>query len=211
MFEQVEVKSKIFNKVAFDKHNARMLGWAPNGMVLSVNGLKQEVYDGVVAAEDQDAALSAALQSHNVTPVMVPAHNPRLVGFPPEVQSYLEHNFKYHSPNELQQKVYEAIRSKAKEFAAVILANAPEGSERDFAMHYLKMAVMSANQAVAFNPLDYDPVKKEEVIKKYFEQQAAAKLAAEGKGAPAPEVPPEVPRVEPKREVKNIKKGQKKH
>ena len=205
MFDQVEVKSKIFNKVAFDKHNTRMLGWAPNGMILSVNGLKQEVYDGVVAAEDQDAALSAALQSHNVTPVMVPSHNPRLVGFPPEVQNYLEHNFKYHAPNELQQKVYEAIRGKAKEFAAVILANAPEGSERDFAIHYLKQAVMSANQAVALNPLDYDPVKKEEVIKKFLEQQAAAKAAAEGKKAPEA---PEAPHPEPKREVK---KGSKKH
>lgn len=207
MFDQVEVKSQIFNKVAYDKYNSRMLGWAPNGMVLSVNGIKQEIYEGAVAAEDQDAAVQAIVKSHNITPVMVPAHNPRLVGCPPEVQGYLEHHFKYHAPNELQQKVYEAIRSKAKELAAVILSNAPAGAECDFALHYLKQAVMSANQAVALNPLEFDPEKKQEVVKEYLEKQAAAKAASEGKQVNL-EFPPVEPKVEPKREVK---KSRKKH
>lgn len=185
--EQVEIKSKIFQKIAFEGERNRMLGWTADGVILSVSPVSPEEYDAVVSADDEqkDAVLSGVLRSHKMDPVLVAPYNPMLMAFPQEVQSYLEHNFKYHAPNELQQKVYEAIRAKAKELAAVIMANAPESEERKFALHYLKQAVMCTNQAVALNPLEYDLAKKKETIQKIMEARAAQE-ATKAPQAPEP-------------------------
>lgn len=46
---------------------------------------------------------------------------------------------------------YGAIRSTAKYFAEVIIANSPSGQDQSLALLYLRQAVMFANAAIALN------------------------------------------------------------
>jgi hypothetical protein len=195
VFEQVELKSQIFNKVAYDKYTSRMLGWTSNGLIFSVNSVSLQTFQEVVSSEDHEVAVRKVLETYSATPVLVPAHNPRLVGFPQEVQNYLEVQFKYHAPNDLQTKTYEAIRAKAKELAAVVLANTPEGQERELALMYLKQAIMWANQGVALNPLEFDLEKKQELLKALAEKQKAASVEAKAVAAVAPKESAPAPKV----------------
>lgn len=57
--------------------------------------------------------------------------------------------FKYHSPKGDQPQRYEIIRIAAKEFAQVIVDNAPVSSDQEVALGYLRNAVMYANSAIA--------------------------------------------------------------
>jgi hypothetical protein len=61
--------------------------------------------------------------------------------------------FKYHAPNETTVPKYAAINQAAKNFAEVILANCPPGSDRTGAINCIRMARMTANAAIALNGL----------------------------------------------------------
>ena len=66
----------------------------------------------------------------------------------------LEEAFKYHKPNEEQVKAIEAIRSKSKELAQLIVDVVPEGAEKIQAITYLRQAGMFANAGIAINAPD---------------------------------------------------------
>ena len=57
--------------------------------------------------------------------------------------------FTYHAPEGNQPAQYEAIRSKAKELAHVIVTNTPECADQTAAIRKLREAVMTANAAIA--------------------------------------------------------------
>lgn len=61
----------------------------------------------------------------------------------------IERNFSYHAPKEGQPEVYEAIRSKAKEFAYLIHELVADSREKSLAMTNLEQTVFWANAAVA--------------------------------------------------------------
>ena len=63
----------------------------------------------------------------------------------------LENNFKYHAHKEGQAEKYEALRAKAKEYAAMILELCPESRERSVALTEIETAMMWANAAIARN------------------------------------------------------------
>ncbi len=63
----------------------------------------------------------------------------------------IENNFKYHAPKEGQSEKYEALRAKAKEYAAMILELCPESRERSVALTELETAMMWANASIARN------------------------------------------------------------
>jgi len=63
----------------------------------------------------------------------------------------LENNFTYHSPKPGQPELYQALREKAKELAALILASVPESRERSVALTELETAVFWANAGIARN------------------------------------------------------------
>lgn len=63
----------------------------------------------------------------------------------------LENNFVYHAPKEGQQEKYEAIRSKAKELAQLILVACPDSRERSVALTELETAMFWANASIARN------------------------------------------------------------
>lgn len=65
----------------------------------------------------------------------------------------IENIFTYHSPKEGQPAKYEAIRSKAKELAIVILENSPACADQTAAIRKLREAVMTANAAIALEGL----------------------------------------------------------
>lgn len=64
-------------------------------------------------------------------------------------QDEIEKRFTYHSPKEDQPKRYEALRSKAKEFAGLINELVPESREKALAFTKLEQAVMWANAGIA--------------------------------------------------------------
>ena len=66
----------------------------------------------------------------------------------------LEEALKYHKPNEEQVKAIEAIRSKSKELAQLIVDVVPEGAEKIQAITYLRQAGMFANAGIAINAPD---------------------------------------------------------
>jgi hypothetical protein len=61
--------------------------------------------------------------------------------------------FKYHAPNELTIPKHAAINQAAKNFAEVVLANCPSGSDRVAAINAIRAARMTANAAIALNGL----------------------------------------------------------
>lgn len=63
----------------------------------------------------------------------------------------LENNFRYHAPKDGQTERYQAIRDKAKEFAALIVSECPPSRESSIALTELETSVMWANAAIARN------------------------------------------------------------
>ncbi len=63
----------------------------------------------------------------------------------------LDNNFTYHAPKGDQAERYEAIRSKAKELAALVLEDCPSSRERSLALTQIETAVFWANAAIARN------------------------------------------------------------
>lgn len=61
--------------------------------------------------------------------------------------------FKYHPPNDITIPKYAAINQAAKNFAEIILATCPPGSDRSAAINCIRMARMTANAAIALNGL----------------------------------------------------------
>lgn len=66
----------------------------------------------------------------------------------------IEEGFKYHKPNEEQIKAIDAVRSKSKELAKLIVDVVPEGAEKMQAITYLRQVGMFANAGIAINPAD---------------------------------------------------------
>lgn len=66
----------------------------------------------------------------------------------------IEDGFKYHKPNEEQIKAIDAVRTKSKELAKLIVDVVPEGAEKIQAITYLRQAGMFANAGIAINPAD---------------------------------------------------------
>jgi hypothetical protein len=64
-------------------------------------------------------------------------------------QKDLDNWFTYHSPTAEQIVQYQAIRSKAKELAEVILANTPASADQTASIRLLREAVMTANASIA--------------------------------------------------------------
>ncbi len=54
----------------------------------------------------------------------------------------LENNFTYHAPKEGQQEKYVALRSKAKELAAMILELVPQSREQSVALTELETQIL---------------------------------------------------------------------
>lgn len=65
----------------------------------------------------------------------------------------VEEFFKYHAPNDFTIPKYGAINQAAKNFAEVVLANCPSGSDRSAAIRLIRDARMTANASVALNGL----------------------------------------------------------
>ncbi len=61
--------------------------------------------------------------------------------------------FKYHPPTDKTIPKFAAINQAAKNFAEVILANCPSGSDRASAIALVRSARMVANSAIALNGL----------------------------------------------------------
>lgn len=67
------------------------------------------------------------------------------------MNNQIENNFMHHSPEERQQKKYEAIRIKAKELAYLIDDVCPGSREKSLAMTKLEESTMWANASIARN------------------------------------------------------------
>jgi hypothetical protein len=61
----------------------------------------------------------------------------------------VEDLFSYHAPKDDQPQRYEAIRSAAKEFAKVLIANTYSSADQTTAIRLLRQCVMTANASVA--------------------------------------------------------------
>ncbi|HEY4358229.1 MAG TPA: hypothetical protein VGN16_20960 [Acidobacteriaceae bacterium] len=61
----------------------------------------------------------------------------------------IDNLFSYHAPKPGQPERYEAIRSAARDFAKVLVANTPAGADQAAAIRELRIAVMTANAAIA--------------------------------------------------------------
>lgn len=59
--------------------------------------------------------------------------------------------FSYHPPTDEQRTKYVLIRDKARELAAVIVANTPSSADQTAALRKLRESVMTANAAIACN------------------------------------------------------------
>ena len=186
MFEKIPVESSNLDAVAYDAENKRTLVWFKNGGLYAYNNVPQETYEQFLAAESKGEFLNAELKpKFPATKVLHPEHNPLLSGFTQQVLTYLDWHYAYHPPNETQAKVYDAIRQKAKEFAAVILANCPADESRQRALDMVKTAMMTANQAVALNPAHYDPELRKKLLAAQAEMIAKAKADQEAQAAAA--------------------------
>lgn len=67
----------------------------------------------------------------------------------PYTESEIDNIFSYHKPSIEQVPKYEAIRSAARTFAKVIIANTNSSAEQTLAIRKLEEVVMRANQCVA--------------------------------------------------------------
>jgi len=63
----------------------------------------------------------------------------------------LEHIFTYHAPTPEKLEQYQKIRDAAKDFALVILENAPPGADVSTCMRRIREVVMTANAAIALD------------------------------------------------------------
>ena len=63
----------------------------------------------------------------------------------------IEKIFTYHSPTKEQATKYQAIRSKAKELAEIIVAITPYCCDQEFAIRKLRECVQIANASIALN------------------------------------------------------------
>lgn len=63
----------------------------------------------------------------------------------------LVNQFTYHAAKDNQAVRYSAIRNMAHDLAQVIMEETPESEEQAQALKLLRLAVMSANQAIALN------------------------------------------------------------
>ena len=63
----------------------------------------------------------------------------------------LTNHFTYHAPKGDQAQRYELIRDSAHVLAQIFLEETPESEEQAQALKLLRLAVMSANQAIALN------------------------------------------------------------
>lgn len=63
----------------------------------------------------------------------------------------LENLFTYHPPKNDQASRYEKIRQAGKELSSIIIECCPECDDRDSAIQKIRMAIMSANAAIAIN------------------------------------------------------------
>lgn len=61
----------------------------------------------------------------------------------------IENVFSYHAPKGDQPARYEAIRTAAKEFALVLVANTPKSADQTAAIRKLRECVMTANASIA--------------------------------------------------------------
>lgn len=59
--------------------------------------------------------------------------------------------FTYHAPKPDQVKLYEELRTGAKEFAHLINQACPESREKSLAITQLQLCIMCANAAIAIN------------------------------------------------------------
>jgi len=67
-------------------------------------------------------------------------------------QSEFERRFKYHPPqNEEQKQKYETLRFKFKNMAEAVLAHCPDSRERSLAFTKIEEAMMWANASIARN------------------------------------------------------------
>lgn len=69
----------------------------------------------------------------------------------PDDAKCIENTFTYHPPKGDQPERYEAIRSKAKELALLILGACPASRERFLALTHLEDVCFSANASIARN------------------------------------------------------------
>lgn len=60
--------------------------------------------------------------------------------------------FTYHAPSGSQPRRYEAIRTKARELALLIVESCPESADTTAAIRKLRECVMTANAAIALEP-----------------------------------------------------------
>jgi hypothetical protein len=65
----------------------------------------------------------------------------------------LDDVFSYHAPEGDQPQRYEALRTAAKTFAAVILEQTPACADQSAALRKVREAVMTANAAIALKGL----------------------------------------------------------
>ena len=72
----------------------------------------------------------------------------------PSRQHILSELFTYHPVREDQAPKYTAIRSAAKYFAEVLLANTPSGADQSAAIRKVREAVMTANAAISLDGLN---------------------------------------------------------
>lgn len=63
----------------------------------------------------------------------------------------IENTFTYHAPKGDQPARYEAIRAKAREFAALLAESCPESREKSLALTSLQQTTMWANASIAIN------------------------------------------------------------
>lgn len=106
------------------------------------------------APPDRDALISKQVQEREYLrrgPEQVQTSN--LAGRPYSDSEIVAELFKYHSPTVEQLPRYSAINQAAKNFAEVILANCPPGTDRSTAIYHIRLARMTANAAIALNGL----------------------------------------------------------
>lgn len=72
----------------------------------------------------------------------------------PDTQANLDNLFSYHKPFGDQSNRYEALRSKAKELAVLILKATPRSADQQAALRKLRECVMTANAAIACNEIE---------------------------------------------------------
>jgi hypothetical protein len=65
------------------------------------------------------------------------------------IRQKIEEWFTYHSPDETQDRQFQAIRFAAKRLAEAIVDNTPESADQTAALRKLRECVMTANAAIA--------------------------------------------------------------